>query len=74
VVFWDFSQLGDFFSENEKEKIIILRTLEKFSPFKKMKRNKLATSKPRHFLGCHLSQHFYKKYSNPLEQWPLNAN
>jgi hypothetical protein len=35
--FWDFSQLGDFISENQKARIIILRILDTFRFFEKCK-------------------------------------
>ncbi len=57
MFFWaNFSQLADFFKLNKHPKFCDFGGT--FSPFFEIKIIKLAISRPRHFLGCHLEMFF----------------
>jgi hypothetical protein len=51
VFFGEFGNLANFLFKMKKRKIVIIRD---FSPYFEIKIIKLATSRPTHFLGCHL--------------------
>jgi len=66
--------VANFFSESEtkNEKYVDFRGF--FFSFFEIKVIKLAMSRPRHFPGGHLKQHFCKNATAQLGQLPLNAN
>jgi hypothetical protein len=71
------TQLGAFYFQEMGEKKNPRKVCDfkkKNLPFFEIKIIKLATSRPMHFLGRHLQQHFWQNAIVYLGQSPFNAN